>query len=123
LVKEECYETLGKFLNLKPESIRLVTYDVKVDRLDNYTLENCALIKIDAEGYESEIMLGMNEYLDQDVVVLVENSKRSFTFCKKYLEEKGFEEYGYKDKQLKKGVVNALNYYFVKPNSKYLRNQ
>jgi len=120
LVKEECYETLGEFLNLKPESIRFETHDVEVNILDNYKLENCGLIKIDAEGYESEIMPGMDKYLEQDVVVLIENSKRSFAFCKTYLEEKGFEQYGYEDKQLKKGVDNALNYYFIKPSSKYL---
>lgn len=120
LVKEECYETLGEFLNLKPESIRFETHDVEVSTLDNYTLDNVGLIKIDAEGYESEIMPGMEKYLAQDVVVLIENSKRSFAFCKQFLEKRGFEEYGYEDKQLKKGVENALNYYFIKPDSKYL---
>ncbi len=85
LVKEECYETLGEFLNIKRADIHFKEFQVDVDRLGDYQLEGCALIHIAAEGYESEILQGMPSYLNKAVVLLIESSTRSPDFCHTFL--------------------------------------
>jgi len=54
---------------LLPCEINSPKVDIQIDRIDNYlfknNLRNISLIKIDTEGYEFPVLLGLTEYLDR----------------------------------------------------------
>ena len=47
-------------------------------------IENISLIKIDSEGYEKEVLLGMTSYLNKNISIIIENTATSFEFSKSF---------------------------------------
>lgn len=113
--KNECYSTLKEFLNLKKSSITFKTAKVKVTEMNKFYFKNISFIKIDAEGYEKEILLGMKRILkNKNITLLIENSSRSFNFCKKFLKNYGYEPFSFRNNKLTRTNVNkSLNVYFI----------
>ncbi len=115
LIKEECFNSLYEFLSIKKSDLSIRTAEVKVRKLNNFDIQNVSLIKIDSEGFEKEVLMGMNFYLNQNINIIIENSKTSFKFVKNYLEEYGFKCYRYQNGSFTNQKLNeALNLYFLK---------
>jgi FkbM family methyltransferase len=115
LIKDECYNSLNEFLSIKKKDLNIKTSEVKVSKLDNFNIKNISLIKIDSEGYEKEVLLGMSNYLSQNINIIIENTPSSFKFSKKHLESYGYECFRYYDGKLtKENLYEALNLYFIK---------
>jgi FkbM family methyltransferase len=118
--KDECYSTLKEFLNIDRSSLSFKKTIVNVEKLDKFNFNNVSLIKIDAEGSEKSILIGMKKYLkSSNLSLLIENSPRSFKFCKKFLKTYGYEPLVYRNSKFsKKSVSKALNVYFFKKQSR-----
>ena len=115
LIKEECFVSLKEFLSIKESDLTFKTIEVKVSKLDNFEIKNISLIKIDSEGYEKEVLLGMTSYLNQNISIILENTESSFKFSKKFLESYGYQCFRYNEgKFTKKNLQEALNLYFLK---------
>ena len=100
--------------------IHFKNISVNVAPLNNFDFKDISLIKIDAEGNEKEVLLGMKKYLVKDIILIIEKSKRSFIFCKNFLNEYGFECFRFYKKAFDRNYNKALNVYFLKKDSVYL---
>lgn len=115
LIREECYNSLSEFLSIKKTDLTIKTSLVKVSKLNNFKIKNVSLIKIDSEGYEKEVLIGMNDYLKQNINIILENTQTSFEFAKKYLEGYGYKCYRYQNGSFtNQKLKEALNLYFLK---------
>ena len=83
--------------------------------MNKFYFKNISFIKIDAEGYEKEILLGMKRILkNKNITLLIENSSRSFNFCKKFLKNYDYEPFSFRNNKLTRTKVNkSLNVYFI----------
>ena len=73
------------------------------------------MIKIDSEGYEKEVLIGMNDYLKQNINIILENTQTSFEFAKTFLEGYGYKCYRYQNGSFtNQKLKEALNLYFLK---------
>lgn len=113
-IKEECYDTLGEFLDIPAEKIRFEEFVVETRRLDEFSFDHVAMIKIDAEGYEKEVIQGFGEILNRDVVMIIEKSNRSYDFVKEYLSGYGFKGYAYSNGAFVDVSDDTLNVYWSK---------
>ena len=115
LIEEECYNSLNEFLSIQKKDLNIRTSEVKVNKLDSFNIENISLIKIDSEGYEKEVLLGMTNYLNQNINIIIENTPSSFEFSKGFLESYGYQCFRYNDGEFtKQNLYEALNLYFIK---------
>jgi len=113
-IREECYDTLGEFLNIPREKIRFKEFLVETRRLDSFEFENVALIKVDAEGYEKEVIQGFGEILNTDVIMIIEKSNRSYDFVKDYLGNYGYKGYAFSNGSFGGVSEDTLNVYWSK---------
>ena len=125
LIKQECYKSLGEFLSIKRSDIFIRKSFVKVKKLNDFNFKNISLVKIDAEGYEVEVLKGMTKYLSKDIHILLENSSASFEASKKLLKKYNYEGYRfYNNSFTKEDLDKALNvYFFHKKNKKNIFDQ
>ena len=115
LIKEECYNSLNEFLSIRKSNLTVRTSEVKVRKLNNFNIQNVSLIKIDAEGYEKEVLMGMTNYLDKNINIILENTPTSFEFSKIFLESYGYKCYRFHNGIFTKEKLNeALNLFFLK---------
>lgn len=121
--KNEAIKTLKEFLNINKNEIKFMTETVKSKRFEKLNIKNFSFVKIDAEGHEFEILKGFGKLLHKDVVILIENSTRSFRKCQRYLSKKKFKPYSFENNYFKKVNLNSLNVYFFKINSKYVNKE
>lgn len=118
--KNEALNTLSEFLNLEKKKINFKVRKITSIRFDNLKIKKFSFLKIDAEGHEYEILRGFGNLLRNDIVILVENSSRSFRKCRKLLEKKDFYPYSFQNNSFKRIDLNSLNVYFFKKKSKYM---
>tara|TARA_B100000242_G_scaffold293477_1_gene271729 strand:- start:533 stop:1330 length:798 start_codon:yes stop_codon:yes gene_type:complete len=115
LIKQECFNSLKEFLSINKSDLNIKTSKVKVTKLNNFKIKNVSLIKIDSEGYEKEVLMGMTHYLKKDISIILENTLSSFKFSKKFLKRYGFECYSFQNKNFtKKNLNKSLNLFFLK---------
>lgn len=118
--KQECYKTLKEFLKVKKEKIRFKKSYVIFKKMNTFKFRNISLIKIDAEGHEYEILSGMKKYLKKDLVIVLEQSQRSFNKASKILRHYGFKAYKFSKDKFSINTKGALNVYFIKNKKKFL---
>lgn len=113
-IKEECLDTLNEFLNIPKERITFIERKVNIRRLDSFDIPNIGFIKIDAEGYESEVVKGLGDVLHQDIVLLIEKSDRSYPFLVDYLGGFGFHPSAFQNNAFTQVDDSTLNVYWTK---------
>ena len=115
LIKEECFNSLGEFLSIKKSDLNFKTSKIRVVKLNNFKIKDVSLIKIDAEGYEKEILIGMTNYLKKGINIILENTPSSIKFSKKFLKSYGYECYSFRNNNFTKNRLNkSLNLFFLK---------
>ena len=115
LIKQECFNSLKEFLSIEKADLNIKTTKVRVIKLNKFKLKNISLIKIDSEGYEKEVLMGMTNYLKKGVNIILENTPSSFKFSKRYLKSFGYECYSFqKDHLTKNKLKKSLNLFFIK---------
>lgn len=117
--EHEAKNTLQEFLNINPEKIKLKTEKINMARLDDFNIPNVGIIKIDTEGYENFVLMGMKGILTNDIIIILEYSETSFKESEKILNTNGFDAYRFDKNQFYKGASSkSLNIYFFKKNTK-----
>ena len=102
LIKQECFNSLKEFLSIEKADLNIKTTKVRVIKLNKFKLKNISLIKIDSEGYEKEVLMGMTNYLKKGVNIILENTPSSFKFSKRYLKSFGYECYSFPKRSFNK---------------------
>ena len=101
--------------------------EVMMERLDNFLTtinpDDKTLIKIDVQGYESEVISGGEEVLKKSKVVFIETSFRELYTGQKLFEDvyKRLEGIGYKYKGSSNNVYSSISGEILQADSIFIR--